>query len=141
MKFYEALEVVVYIALHPGSDPVSSNEICSKQSVLPRHLEPVLKNLVKHNILKGTKGPKGGYTLVKEKRKLTIEEIYRAFVAPEIYGDKAKKSQLQKAVIIPLYQQINDNTLKMLRAIKLEDLCKKTKIVSENTVVAAEFNI
>jgi hypothetical protein len=29
----------------------------------------------------------------------------------------------------------------MLRAIKLEDLCKKTKIVSENTVVAAEFNI
>ena len=32
-RLYEALEVVVYIALHPGSDPVSSNEICSKQSV------------------------------------------------------------------------------------------------------------
>ena len=44
----------------------------------PRHLESVLQSLVRVGILKGIRGPRGGYELARERRGVTANEILRA---------------------------------------------------------------
>lgn len=141
-KFAEGLEAVLFIALNSGADPVSSKNICSYQSVLPRHLEPVLQVLVKEGILKGTKGPRGGYTLAREKRKVSVGEIF-SLLSVEL-PTKVKKKTPENSIRKNISSKINDDITKsietMLNALTIEDLCKKIA-AAKKTNGKPEFNI
>ncbi len=123
-RFYQCLEVVIYIAIHSGASPVSSKEICGSQGVKPRHLEPFMQLLVKNGILKGTKGPKGGYTLAKEKRKITAADIYNA-VMLQAQLEEPSNNNIRKDVITPLAKKMGIILLEKLKSITIEDLCEK----------------
>ena len=66
-KLALALEAVVDVAYHGGAEPVQSQDI-ARRLVLPRrYLEQVLQQLVRAGVLKGVRGPKGGYRLARER--------------------------------------------------------------------------
>ncbi len=142
-KFAEGLEAVIFISLHSGADPVSSKQISQYQDVLPRHLEPVLQVLVKDGILKGTKGPRGGYTLAREKRKLMVGEIFRALSKDPIKRIKNKNGEcncIRKNITSKINDEIAENISQYLNKTTIEDLCKKIeedRKVEEKT----DFNI
>ena len=47
-------------------------------SGLPRrYLEQVLQQLVRAGILKGVRGPRGGYRLARERRRVSVGEVVR----------------------------------------------------------------
>ncbi|MCE3231988.1 MAG: Rrf2 family transcriptional regulator [Rickettsiaceae bacterium] len=138
LKFYAALEVVVFIALNSGAKPVSSKEVCAAQNVQARHLEPVMQVLVHNGILRGTKGPKGGYTLAKEKRKITVGQLLRIFTNKD---EESFDTLLQKKVIIPLSALSEKAVLQIYDKITIEDLCKKATSVVDNVGQWENFNI
>jgi Rrf2 family iron-sulfur cluster assembly transcriptional regulator len=138
-KFYDGLEVVVYVALNSGAKPVSSKEISASQGVLPRHLEPLMQLLVHNGIMRGTKGPKGGYTLAMEKRKLTAGKILRVFLSNEQV--KNEPSELQKEIIAPLNKMAEESLLQLFDEITIDDLCKKASKAFENREESENFNI
>ena len=76
-KLLFAIEAVVDIAYHGSADPVRSADISRRQGIPRRYLEQVLQHLVHHNILTGQRGPRGGYRLAREKRRITVGEIIR----------------------------------------------------------------
>ena len=76
-KLLFAIEAVVDIAYHSGSEPVRSNEISRRQGIPRRYLEQVLQQLVHHGVLSGQRGPRGGYRLARERRRITVGEIIR----------------------------------------------------------------
>src|SRR5262249_33835933 len=55
-----------------------SPEVAARHHLPPRHLEPVLQALVREGILKGVRGPHGGYKLAREARRITAQDILRA---------------------------------------------------------------
>src|SRR5262249_2667611 len=122
-KFTEALEAVLYIALNSGKGAVSGKSICAYQNVMPRHLEPVMQALVKEGILKGTKGPRGGYTLAKEKRKTTAREIFAAIVKTQ--ENQGGTTQLRRDISEKIDQGIMSAILGHLSNTTIEDLCKQ----------------
>ena len=69
-KVVYAIEAVVDIAYYSGVKPVQNIEIAQRQGIPKRYLEQTLQSLVKNNILVGSRGPKGGYRLAKERRKI-----------------------------------------------------------------------
>ena len=73
-----AIAAVTDIALNSRSRPVAAKDLASRHRLPPRHLEPVLQALVREGILKGARGPHGGYELAREQRRITAEEILRA---------------------------------------------------------------
>ena len=73
-----AIEAVLDIAYYGGSQPVQSGEISTRQGIPRRYLEQVLQHLVRAEILAGHRGPKGGYLLARERRRITMGEIVRA---------------------------------------------------------------
>ena len=78
LKGILAIAAVIDIALHARSGPVAAKALATRHRLPPRHLEPVLHALVRHGILKGTRGPRGGYELAREQRRITADEILRA---------------------------------------------------------------
>src|SRR5271156_196795 len=72
-----ALEAVVDIAFNARPEPVQSKEITRRQGIPQRYLEQVMQQLVHAGILKGVRGPRGGYRLARERRRISIGEILR----------------------------------------------------------------
>src|SRR5437868_4668573 len=73
-----AIGAVIDIALHARGRPVAAKALAARHRLPPRHLEPVLQALVREGILKGVRGPRGGYELAREPRRITADDILRA---------------------------------------------------------------
>lgn len=52
--------------------------IAARHRLPPRHLEPVLQALVRDGILKGIRGPHGGYELGRAGDQISADDILRA---------------------------------------------------------------
>ena len=72
-----AIEAVLDIALNAGVNPVQNVAIAKRQGIPKRYLEQTLQILVKNNILVASRGPRGGYRLAKERRKIKQKQQRR----------------------------------------------------------------
>jgi len=72
------IAAVIDVAINARSRPVSAKALAARHKLPPRHLEPVLQALVRDRILRGVRGPNGGYELAREHQRLTAEDILRA---------------------------------------------------------------
>ena len=63
-----AIAAVVDVALHARPTPVAAKALAARHKLPPRHLETLLQGLVHANILKGVRGPRGGYELARSAR-------------------------------------------------------------------------
>jgi Rrf2 family protein len=73
-----AIAAAIDVAMHASGRPVSAKSLAARHKLPPRHLEPVLQALVRDGILKGVRGPHGGYELARERGQITAEDILRA---------------------------------------------------------------
>ena len=73
-----AVAAVIDVAMQAQGQPISAKALAARHGLPPRHLEPVLQALVRHGILKGVRGPRGGYELAREQRRITADDILRA---------------------------------------------------------------
>lgn len=139
-----AIAAVVDVALHARPSAVAAKSLAARHSLPPRHLETLLQALVKAGILKGVRGPRGGYELAKERRRITAGEIVRAAMADGAEDmDTAPNSRLVEQVIHPLVEQAGQLFLNQLDAVTVEELCRKSgeKDVFEGIDVGADFTI
>jgi Rrf2 family iron-sulfur cluster assembly transcriptional regulator len=120
-----AIAAVVDVALHAGPSPVASKPLAARHHLPPRHLELMLQGLVQANILKGVRGPRGGYELAREGREITVGEIVRAALALSTAGPSeiGAASGLFQKIIEPAVRKAADGFLANLDAITVEDLC------------------
>jgi len=123
-----ALEAVLDVAYNARPKPVQSKDITERQGIQSRYLEQVLQFLVKRGILKGVRGPKGGYTLARERRRLTLGDVLRVIEDLENEDDKMDSiSELGEKVIQPIWAEFHDEMLQRLDKITLEDLCQRAE--------------
>ncbi len=128
-KMQLALEAVVDVAYNARPDPVQSKEITRRQGVSQRYLEQVMQELVHAGILKGVRGPKGGYRLARERRRITVGDIVRVVAALEASEDpdQESRSALAEKVIRPALEEATAGFLTRLDAISIEDLCERAE--------------
>jgi len=132
-----AIEAVLDIAYHSGGEPVRSREITRRQGIPRRYLEQTLQQLVRSGILIGVRGPRGGYRLARERRRISVGEIVRVVRALEAAEDEdgdLPSSELGKKVIRPTWADLQEEIMKRLDAIAIDDLCTRafqSGIVSE----------
>ncbi len=129
-KMIYALEAVVDIAYNGYLIPVQSRDITKRQNIPQRYLEQVLQQLVRVGILKGVRGPKGGYFLSRERMRISIGEI--VLIINELDNKSSKKdyisnSSMGEKVINPLIHDLNEEILDRLNNISLQDLCEQAK--------------
>ncbi len=141
-KFLYALEAVLDIAINFKGKPIQGYEITKRQGIPARYLENILQELVHKNILKGTRGPKGGYSLAKEKRNVSLIDIYNVILSME-RKEKYFNTQTEvgSKIIMPLVSDISNKIIISLQSKTLEDLYLKVKHININKNKKIDFTI
>jgi len=123
-----ALEAVIDIAFNGRPEPVQAKEITARQGVPQRYLEQVMQQLVRAGVLKGVRGPRGGYRLAKERRRITVGEVVRVAESLDEEGENAlPHSALGSQIVTPLISSLQDEVMAKLDAISIEDLCARAR--------------
>ncbi len=125
-KLLFAIEAVLDIAYNAGTLPVQSGEITRRQGIPRRYLEQVLQQLVRAGVLAGVRGPRGGYRLARERRRISLGDIVRVVRALDGGEDPLEVdegAELGKRVVRPLWQELQDEVMQRLDSITVEDLC------------------
>ena len=141
-----AIEAVLDVAYNAGETPVRSGEITERQGIPPRYLEPVLQQLVRAGVLIGVRGPRGGYRLGRDRRRISVGDIVRVAVGADEENDGAEKndgSALGKAAVRPLMQALEAEAMARLDATTIDELCVKARaagVESANTA-SMDFTI
>jgi Rrf2 family transcriptional regulator, iron-sulfur cluster assembly transcription factor len=120
-----AIAAVVDVALHSRSAPVDAKTLAARHKLRPRHLEPLLRGLVHAKILKGVRGPRGGYELARERRHITVGEIVHTAMSLSTADpdDLDANSVLLERVIDPAVRRAAETFLANLDAITVEQMC------------------
>jgi Rrf2 family protein len=116
-----AIAAVVDVALQSATRPVSARTLATRHGLPPRHLESVLQSLVRDGILKGIRGPRGGYALARERRRVTANDILRAAGTVDEL-DENPASELMVKVVIPALSAAELEFGLALGRINLEDM-------------------
>jgi Rrf2 family iron-sulfur cluster assembly transcriptional regulator len=127
-KLLFAIEAVLDIAYNGSAAPVRSVEITEREGIPRRYLEPVLQELVREKILIGIRGPSGGYRLARERRRISLGDIVRTVRQLETGEDPISDpagSALGRQVVRPLWQELEQETMRRLDSLTLEDLCTR----------------
>jgi Rrf2 family protein len=118
-----AIAAVIDIALNARGRPVAAKALATRHSLPPRHLEPVLQALVRHGILKGIRGPRGGYELARERRRISADDILRAAGSADDLNEMSLvDSTLLSKVVMPALAQAEHAFSNALSRINVEDL-------------------
>ena len=77
-----ALLAVGYIAKNQGDGVVLSQDISNQYDIPLEYLLKILQQLVRANVLRSKRGPRGGFSLAKPTTKITMLEVIEAVDGP-----------------------------------------------------------
>jgi len=79
-----ALLAVGYIAQHKDQNVILSQDISKQYNIPLEYLLKILQQLVRANVLRSKRGPRGGFSLAKPPNKITMLQIIEAVDGPMI---------------------------------------------------------
>jgi Rrf2 family protein len=120
-----AIAAVLDIAMNSRGKPVAAKSLAHRHRLPPRHLEPVLQALVRQGILRGVRGPRGGYELAREESDIGADEILRAAgTADDQTEAPVADSALLANIVVPALARAEEKFSEALARITVADLAK-----------------
>jgi Rrf2 family protein len=123
-----AIAAVIDVAINGRKRPVSAKALAARHRLPPRHLEPVLQALVRDGILRGVRGPHGGYEFARETRRVSIDDILRvAGSADDADGPPLPNSAMVNDVVKPALAEAERIFSAALGRISVEDMARRAE--------------
>lgn len=126
-----AVAAVIDVAMQEHGKPISAKSLAARHALPPRHLEPVLQALVRCGILKGIRGPRGGYELARDRRRVTVNDILQAAGTVEDSEEPQSGSELVTKVVLPAVAGAEREFGAALSRINVEDLTRDAGALEE----------
>lgn len=115
-KALHALAALIDIAYYARPGPVPLKAFAARHGLPPRHLEAVMQRLVRAGILTSARGPRGGYALARERRRITVADVVAAA------GIEDGESLPYEAALRRALAPAESATHKVLEQLTLQDL-------------------
>jgi len=125
-----AIAAVIDVALQGHGQPISAKALAVRHGLPPRHLEPVLQALVRDGILRGIRGPRGGYQLARERKGVTANDILRAAGTVEDVEEESADSELLSKVVLPALAHAEQEFGVALSRINLDDMARNAEAMA-----------
>ena len=126
-----AVMAMADLALFKDKGPTSLTDISLRQNISLPYLEQIFIKLKNKNLVKSTRGAKGGYVLDKSAHDIKISNIISA-VDEEVKMLNCKKeskkgcnSKSTKCITHNLWDQLDQHINNFFEKVKLQDLIKK----------------
>ena len=126
-----AVMAMADLALYKDNGPTSLSDISLRQNISLPYLEQIFIKLKDNNLVKSTRGAKGGYVLEKPASEINISNIISA-VDEEIKMLNCKKDSKKgcnnkstKCITHNLWDQLDQHINNFFEKVKLQDLVRK----------------
>jgi Rrf2 family transcriptional regulator, iron-sulfur cluster assembly transcription factor len=126
-----AVMAMADLALFKDNGPTSLSDISLRQNISLPYLEQIFIKLKNKNLVKSTRGSKGGYVLEKPANDIKISNIISA-VDEEVKMLNCKKeskkgcnNKTTKCITHNLWDQLDQHINSFFDKVKLQDLVKK----------------
>ena len=126
-----AVMAMADLALYKDNGPISLSDISVRQNISLPYLEQIFIKLKDNNLVKSTRGAKGGYILEKPANEINISNIISA-VDEEVKTLNCKKESKKgcnnkstKCITHNLWDQLDQHINNFFEKVKLQDLVKR----------------
>ena len=132
-----AVSAMLDLALHDKIRPLTIAEIAEKQNISLSYLEQIFAVLRKNGLVRGMRGPGGGYRLAKTMNLITIAHIIQSV---DEKSSKAKDDSAEEYLPYELWAELSKQIYSFLDGISLADCLtnQETKEKLENQFLIAE---
>lgn len=137
-KTYYALEAVLYIAYNAKAQPIAGNALAEAQNLPTRYLEPMMQKLVRSGVLRGVRGPQGGYMLGRERRNISLADIFSVIAKESALP--STNTKLGKAVVAITTRSLLDIWHSTLSNVTIAQLCEQAEKENVATATATANN-
>lgn len=111
-----AVSALMELALSGPKSPITLSELAERQGISLSYAEQLFAGLRKHKLVKGTRGPGGGFVLAREPERVTIAEIIEA-----VYPRDSNRSGASEAPSAPLWDRLDERVDSFLEKISLAE--------------------
>ena len=128
-----AVTAMLDLAYHSQTKPVTLTDIATRQTISLSYLEQLFARLRKAGMVKGVRGPGGGYSLSRNAREINIADIIEAVdetVDSTKCGGKANCHNDQPCITHDLWMGLSEQIRAYLKEISLGQLLER-ELVSE----------
>jgi len=122
-----AIAAVVDVALHGRDRPVSARNLAARHHLPTRYLEPVLQALVHAGIFSGVRGPRGGYQLARERKRVSVADILRAAGSVADEDDLPAGSRVLDLAVLPSLADAERAFASALSRLSLDDIVRRAE--------------
>jgi Rrf2 family protein len=120
------LRAAIALAGRAGEGPTLGKDISESEGLPPAYLEQIMASLRRADIVSGTRGAKGGYTLTRTPESITVTELISALEGPiqlsECPDGPSCCDRPETCVINSLYQDAEKALLGVFDERRLSDL-------------------
>ena len=120
-----ALLAAGYIAQHQKEGIILSQNIAKKYSIPLEYLLKILQQLVKANLLRSKRGPRGGFSMAKPAKKITLLNVIEAVDGPmvsQLHLEEHARGEKCAAKIEQTYDKAIAQARTVFERVKLADL-------------------
>ena len=125
-----AVMALADLAKFKENKPISLRDISLRQSISLLYLEQIFLKLKRNNIVKSTRGIKGGYVLVKNPKQIKLSEIFLALdenvktIGCEKHSKKGCNGRSSKCITHYLWDELDMHINTFFENKNLEDLLR-----------------
>ena len=107
--------------------PIQVQDISNRQEIPLRFLEQIFHRLKNANIVKGVKGPNGGYLLARDPKKITVGDIIKAVKEPmdvvHCVSDKTSCNRAKHCLTRLVWKEAAKKIDQFFASVSVDDLC------------------
>lgn len=122
-----ALRMLVDIAAFQDTGKVKIKDICQRQDISQKYLEQIVGVLTKVDLVRGERGPQGGYILTRPASQITVAEVVTLLeggVAPVpcIKGDTVDCDRKDSCTTLDMWKKIEAAVYQIMSETTIQDL-------------------
>jgi Rrf2 family protein len=132
-----ALRALLDVALHGANGPVSRSEISARQDISAEYIAQLFRSLAAAGLVRGVKGPGGGYILARSPDEIRVGDVIRAVEGPiatvacVLPNIRPRCERLDKCVTHLVWVELTASIASFLDSITLSELCQRARKLVE----------
>ena len=120
------------LAIHAGDGPVTLKDIAARQEISEKYLSNLIPLLKSAGFVHSIRGSRGGYTLARTPRDITLKDILLALEGPMCLVECTEKPLLcqrsEECLMRDVWSEVTGKMLDALESFTLEGLMERQKL-------------
>lgn len=123
------LRTLMDISIHQSQGPVNLNDIAERQGISAKYLWQIVNLLKTAGFVRGTRGPKGGYILLRDPSEITLLDVIQVLEGPvslvECVDDPAYCLRTDQCAAHSVWEEVSRAIRGALRNITLAEILRR----------------